>query len=198
MSGNRRRSSGEIINATLLEVFLALSFVVFALAVFEQRRAQGFEDALRNRPSDAQVGAVRESLDAARRVAGAHADSTRQARRDVAAAERTIDSLRFLSPYPPDCEPHAVPAEVLTVILSGTDKLRVVARRSAFGLAAGEVVEATGAGFVVRFSAARAYSIEHGCRYLVRIEDTPEMPKAGYKAALASVTSIFRFRGAFR
>src|SRR5688572_6802068 len=78
----RRRSSGEIINATLLEVFLALVFMVFALAIFEQRRADAAVASLSSAVTPEQadslrkaLAATKDSLETARRVARARAES---------------------------------------------------------------------------------------------------------------------------
>lgn len=194
----RRRSSGEIINATLLEVFLAATFMVFALAIFEQRRADDAESKLANQPTAEQTKAFQDSLAkslaqaaAARHAAALWSDS-------LAAAQATIRRLQFDSPYPPDCEHKENPPWLLTVTLAGPRQLIVVPHRPAAGLTPGESLAVTPEGFRARFEALRATSQSRGCRYFVRVRDTPNMPKADYKSAMSVITSIFRFRGAFQ
>jgi hypothetical protein len=187
----RRRSSGEIINATLLEVFLALVFMVFALAIFEQQRANAAltpEDAVTLRKA---VIATRDSLNTARRVARARFDS-------LTIANQTIAKFRFDSPHPPDCEPGARPAWLVTVTLAGPGQLTVVAHRAIKGLEPGVQFTVPTGEFRSRFANLRDASEKQGCRYFALIKDTPNMPKAEYKAAMSAITSIFRFRGAFQ
>jgi hypothetical protein len=183
----RRRSSGEIINATLLEVFLTLSFMIFALAVFHKRRAD-IAEARAGGPGTVTISA--ESL-AIWRQAGGLRDS-------LARTRRVIDSLRFASPYPPDCEPKANPPQLVTVTLAGPEDLLVVAHRPRFGLAVGQSARLSPEGFRARFADVRKYGLENGCRFWVEVRDTPAMPKASYKAAMAAITATFRQTGAYR
>ncbi len=192
MSGwARRRTSGEIMNATLLEVFLALSFMIFGLAVFEQRNAKAAEEALARAPSTATVDSLRRLAEAMKQQMDLLADS-------MGRMADTIHALRFRSPYPPDCEENVVPAELMTITFAGPGTLTVLPNRSKFGLTAGSAFTTTIQSFRRRFAEVERYSRQKGCRFLVRIVDTPRMSKAEYKAALAAITSIFRFRNAFR
>ena len=206
MSGwTRRRSSGEIINATLLEVFLALSFMIFALAVFHKRRAEAAErrslplgalavDSVLATSWRGKEPVAEDSLRYWRGLARANSNL----RDSLAVFRRRIDSLTFHSPYPPDCEPNAKPREALTVTFAGPGVLRVRANRTLFGLGAGEMLTLSPAQFRARFAPVRALSIGRGgCRYHALVVDTPDMPKADYKVAMSAVTSVFRFRGAF-
>jgi hypothetical protein len=189
---DERRTSAEVINATLLEVFLALVFVVFALAIFHQMRADAAEEELKGAGtitltlSDAQ-----DSLLALEGVTAKLTDSLREAR-------ETIARLKFESPYPPDCEPRANPPWVLTVTLTGPGQLTVAAHRPIGDVQTGESLRLTPASFRTRFEAVRTASLKQGCRYFVRVQDTPDMPKTEYKMAMAAISSIFRFRGAFQ
>jgi hypothetical protein len=198
---SRRRTSGEIINATLLEIFLALSFIVFGLAVFEKQRANAAEAALRRAPSGSDVEALRDSLDAARSAAATHADSLAAAQTELdnlRLAKVELDSLRFASRYPPDCEPEASPAEFLTVTLGGGGQLTVTIHRAAFGFTAGTTFTVTTAQFAQRFAEVREYSRANGCRYLVRIRDTERTSKDEYKRALSAINTTFRLRDFLR
>jgi hypothetical protein len=194
----RRRSSGEIINATLLEVFLALVFVVFGLAVFVQQKgeaaAAAAKGSISREAADSlrhSLDALRDSLNAARDVARTRADSLRLSRQQVA-------TLLYESPHPPDCEPRANPPWLMTVTLTGPGQLTVVGHRAIEGLTPGAAFTTSYADFTQRFRELDAGAKQRGCRYYVQVRDTPNTPKAEYKAAMQAITSIFRFRGAFQ
>ena len=147
----RRRTSGEIINATLIEVFLALVFMVFCLAVFEQKRSRQSEAALQGALPREDVERLRdslrstvESLTVARGVAVQRLDSLSTARAQL-----------FLSPHPPDCEPLADPPWLITVKLIGPDDFSVVAHRPVAGLTPRVAVRMTGQEFRTRFAEVR-------------------------------------------
>jgi hypothetical protein len=198
---NRRRTSGEIINATLLEVFLALSFIVFGLAVFEKQRANAAEAALERAPTRRDLDALRDSLAAARSLAAAHADGLVAAQVELDSlriARQELDSLRFASRYPPDCEPGMTPAEFLTVTLGGGGQLAVTIHRAAFGFTAGASFTTTTGQFARSFAQVREYSLANGCRYLVRIRDTDRTSKDEYKRALSAINTTFRLRDFLR
>ena len=198
---NRRRTSGEIINATLLEVFLALTFIVFGLAVFEKQRANAAEDALDRAPRAGDVNALRDSLDVALRIAATTTDSLASARVELDSlrvAKVQLDSLRFASRYPPDCEPDANPPELLTVTLTGGGQLGVTMHRTVFGFTSGSSFTLTTTQFAGRFATVRDHSRANGCRYLVRIRDTERTSKEDYKRALAAINSTFRLRDFLR
>jgi hypothetical protein len=190
---NVRRTSGEIVNATLLETFLALVFLIFGLALFESQRADAAQAAMAGVPSAATLDSLRQQLESLTRLDSARADSLRR----LYAAN---DSLRgvLISKYPPDCEPNAEPAEWLTVTLLGKERMGVVVHRSAHGLEAGAQFETTPDAFSRRFEAARIESEKHRCKYLVRIEDTPGTSKQDFKRALSAVTAVFRPRNFLR
>ncbi len=190
----RRRSSGEIINATLIEVFLALVFMVFCLAVFEQSRSRKSEAALQGALPRADVERLRDSLRST-------LDSLTVAR---GIALRRLDSLYtaraqlFVSPHPPDCEPLADPPWLITVKLVGTGDLSVVAHRPIAGLTPKVAVRMTEEEFRTRFAEVRDEGMKRGCRFLAMVEDTPGTTKAGFKRGLGVIRSAFRDNGALR
>jgi hypothetical protein len=194
----RRRSSGEIINATLLEVFLALLFVIFGLAVFVQQKGDAataaLEGALSREAADgmrSSLSALRDSLASARNAARLRSDS-------LTAVQKRVASLLYESPHPPDCEPRADPPWLMTVTLTGPGQLTVLGHRPVGGLTPGAVFTTSYAGFKERFRELDAAARQRGCRYYVQVRDTPNTPKTEYKAAMQAITSIFRFRGAFQ
>ncbi len=195
MSGwTRRRSSGEIINATLIEVFLALVFMVFCLAVFEQNRSRESQAALAGALPRADEERLRDSLRST-------LDSLAVAR---AIASRRLDSLStaraqlFVSPHPPDCEPLANPPWLITVRLLASGALSVTPHRPVAGLTPGTAVRMTDEQFRARFAGVRDAGMKQGCRFLAMVEDTPGTTKAGFKHALTTIRSAFRDNGALR
>jgi hypothetical protein len=183
---SRRRTSGEIVNATLLEVFLSLVFVVMAIAWFERVQTQQ----AKAEASEAQRSAtVRlkgiDSLERTLKVVTQNRDSLRV---EVAA-------LRFISPFPPYCEKEARPAEPLTVTLDGPSELAVAVERDFFGHTRGTVLRVSTERFPAQFSAVRNFSVAKGCRYPVRVLDTTEkVSKAEYKRALRAIRTTFYVR----
>src|SRR5690242_6414519 len=129
---NVRRSSGEIVNATLLETFLALVFLIFGLALFESQRADDAELTKATAPSRAELDSVKAELGKVSRAESQHRDSLQKVTTEN-------DSLRgiLLSKYPPDCEVDKSPAEWLTITLLGRNRLKVVVHRTQLGYTAG-------------------------------------------------------------
>lgn len=190
----RRRTSGEIINATLIEVFLALVFMVFCLAVFEQNKSRESEAALAGALPHADVQRLRDSLQrtldslaAARGIASQRLDSLSTARAQL-----------FVSPHPPDCEPLANPPWLITVRLLASGALSVTPHRAVAGLTPGFAVRMTDEEFRTRFAGVRDAGMKQGCRFLAMVEDTPGTTKAGFKRALTTIRSAFRDNGALR
>lgn len=189
-----RRTSGEIINATLLEVFLSIAFIVFALAVFEQQRADGLEN--KAKEMRATVAAMTDSLKGIRASlmdARAQADS-------IIELNQVIRALQFNSRFAPDCEDREgrsgdVPWVTVTIQQA---TLRVLVRTSRFGFKAGEEVVVSAEAFRGRFQGVRVYSELQGCRFPAQIVDTEGTSKNDYKRALAAVSTTFRLRGFLR
>jgi hypothetical protein len=192
MSGwDRRRSSGEIINATLLEIFLALVFIIFALAVFQRRRTLQAEELLRSAPNPSTVLVLRDSLVGARAVAAARSESLSRTR-------SRLDSVLFASRYAPDCETGVTPAELFVITLAGDGRLIVRATRSRFDFPIQQEAAVDYVAFDERFAEVRRYSETHGCRFVARIQDTPQTTKVGYKGLMAKISSVLRPRDTFR
>jgi hypothetical protein len=208
MTGIRalRRSSGEIINATLLEVFLSVTFIVFALAVFEQQRANDAEQraviaeaALNRNQGDASsaaqahaaLRAARDSMTSMR--AAQVANATR-----LDSMTRLVRSLQFNSRIPPDCEGQPGEAPWLTVTIRDESTLAVRVGASRFGFQGGQEFVVAPREFASRFGLVRAYSEAHGCRFPAQIVDTDNSSKAAYKRALGAVSTTFRLRGFLR
>jgi hypothetical protein len=187
---NPRRTSGEVINATLLEVFLALAFILFGLADFEQRRALSAETILEASPSVDALQSEASALAAAR-------DTIRKNTELYQAARDTINKLR--SPIQPDCEPGGVPAALVTLTLIGQGQMRVQVNRSVADLTAGETFTVASEAFRQRFSAVLALSAMKGCRFIARIEgqNAPEVTKTDLLASLSSIGTVFRPRNVY-
>jgi hypothetical protein len=82
--------------------------------------------------------------------------------------------------------------------LDGPDRLTVTAHRTAGGLNAGEVFTVTQGEFLARMRGLQQASQRRGCRYYARVQDTPGISKEGFKRAMSTITTVFRFREAFR
>jgi hypothetical protein len=191
---SRRRSSGEIINATLIEVFLALVFMVFCLAVFEQKQLRETSARLVGVLGSAEAKTLRDSLNVA-------LDSLTEARGVAARRQDSLATARaqlFVSRYPPDCEPLANPSWIITVELLGPNHLSIVAHRPVAGLTPGQRIDATLPEFEARFDQVRADGLKQGCKFFAKVNDTPGTSKADWKTALSVISSVFRTNGAYK
>lgn len=190
---NIRRTSGEIVNATLLETFLALVFLIFGLALVESKRAEVAEAASKESLSPASADSLRRQVAEGKRLA---ADQAIRLRRATAVG----DSLRgiLIGKYPPDCEPNAVPAALLTMKFIGQDQIRVVPNRNVFGMSSGTVIDLTARSFLAQFAGARKASLAQKCRYRVTVEDTKATSKDEFKSLLGLVQTVFRAQGYLR
>lgn len=205
MGRSRRRTSGEIINATLLEVFLALVFIIFALAVFATAEAEEAKKGLSGALRPAEVAVLRARIAELEREVRLLRDSAAfwRARymRQLRIAEATADTLgrvRFQSQHAPDCEPSAKPPWLITVRLDAPERLVVTVHRDAPGLRAGETFTVSQSEFLARTQELQQASQRAGCRYFARIQDTPGVSKDAYKRAMSTIVTVFRFREAFR
>jgi hypothetical protein len=168
---NWRRSSGEIINATLLEIFLSFIFVVLTVAWFRTDELEAMR---------AQVQA--DSVERARR------DSIESERRRI--AERQRDSIMALynSQFPPLCREEYV----LTVTLNTPANWDVEVHVSEYGFTVGQHLRVAPAAFETTFRAFRQYAYGAGqCRFRIRLVDTPALDKEEFKYARGIVERSF-------
>jgi hypothetical protein len=170
---SQRRSSGEIINATLLEVFLAFVFVVLALASFERNTA------------NAAVAARDSALVAAQ-----------QMRERAESAEIERDSVRrvFLSQFPPLCESQPV----LKVTITSEAKWEVIARRRIGGLMADVLKTYSPTQFREEFTPLADSARTRGCKFMVDIVGTDRVQTRTYIAARRQVLGLFYPRDGYR
>jgi hypothetical protein len=176
-----RRTSAEVVNATLLEVFLTFVFVVLSVAVFQQNRAS----------------AEKERADRLRESAG----SLRQRLEDsLAIARDSVDSLiaKFVSPFPPPCVQDSSPDEFAIFTLTSVNRFDVLILRTEQGFMAGRRLRVMWPEMRRTFLRIWNWSRAHDCRFKVRVQDTDGVSKADYKRGLAVVKSMFYTSGEFR
>ena len=169
-----RRTSGEIVNATLLEIFLALVFLVLVVAWSESVSA------------DEARTAVRESTGVLVQVRG-----------EVRRQGQQILGLRFNSRFPPFCEP-ADSALFLTIGLGPRGALQVLVRESKLGFQAGQSLTVSADNFTKAFRVVYDSSLVRGCRYRVRVIDAFDVSKDDYKRALSKIVAVFYPVGAYQ
>lgn len=179
---DQKRTSGEVINATLLEVFLALVFIVFALASFN--RTYG-------RRAESSAGALRDSLATARAQTKAIGDS-------AARLVFTVDSFKAYSKSLPNCDPRADAPQFLLIKLGAAEILDVTVLRTTAGFTRGDQFLLTVSQFRSWFAPAAEYSRRNKCRLLVDVRDNKLLLKDDYKRMVAGINEIFRPQGYLR
>lgn len=185
MTGGARRTSGEIINATLLEVFLALTFVVFSVAVFEKGERDKAD--VKADSSAAEAGRLRSTT-----------EELAKARGMIASLAANVDSLTAKSKIPPFCEPDAFPREIVSITLDASDRLTIRATRARFGFAPNTSIAISPAVLKERFAKLEAYGANnHNCRFVARVIDTPRITKTDLKRLCSRIQSVFRVQGCF-
>jgi len=169
------RTSGEIVNATLLEIFLALTFIVLAVAWVEQ---EGRTDAERAQ------AALQDTL-ANVRQASAHLDSVEKSN---VLLQQKVDS--FVSTFPPYCVDRAS-AIAVELTLEQHDNIGVRVVRSAFGLHKGDSATVPITRFADHFAEVRDSSLRSRCRYRALMRDSPAISKEQYKRARLAIGQVF-------
>ena len=173
-----RRSSAEIINATLVEVFLAFLFVVLSVAWFATRDLRHAQDKNRELEQRA-TNAARE--------------------RDAATEAKRRAEERFNSKFPPECPASRSDSRYFLVItLAGPDYVVAEVQYDVLTYKRGDVMRGTLRDFAGNFAAAVKYSDENKCKFRVRIDDTDRMSKADFKRAIATIKGPFYISGETR
>lgn len=178
--GSPRGTSAEVINATLLEIFLTLVFLVFSIALFQQQKA---------------IAAVRRAK-RAEAVAGLSKDKKRQIKAlqdSVAHVLTQLDSVKFTSREPTQCERVPGAPDMLSVVFVG-ERIRVTVTNAHLDLVPGYMGELTPSEFERRFEPVARDAHKRFCFYRVTVRDTPATTKAQYKRSLRAVYSAFRPR----
>ena len=165
-----RRTSAEVINATLLEVFLAFVFVVLSIAWFEHAAA-----VIQKTKTD--------SATAAEAAAVARGDSARKA--------------LVMSPYAPPCHRHATPRYFVTLTLLPTGLIDVLVNRSELRHIAGERFAVSVQVLPDSFDDVAQFSKDSICHFLAIVTDAT-VSKESYKRGLKGVRDIFYTTGELR
>jgi hypothetical protein len=172
-----RRTSAEIINATLLEVFLAFLFVVLTIASFQGAKARQYRKAI------GRAEFLAFALDSLRT-----ADSVARNERD---SLREVFGAKFNSPYAPPCKGAARPRDFVTILLSIPDSIGVTVNRDELSHKRGQRIVVSFQAFNETFRDIREYSVSNHCHFIARVGDTPTLGKADFKRALKVVKDIF-------
>jgi competence protein ComGC len=154
----RRRSSGEVINATLMEVFLFLSFLVLILlhsAVTAKEEAEKKSAEAEETATQLRHDVV--SLDHKRRQAE---------------QERDVYKEKYISNHPPDCRLEGVASTVVEVCIASANRLHVEMLATVGSHKLGEKALFTPDAFRRSFADVWELSQRHECRFhaLVRRE----------------------------
>jgi hypothetical protein len=174
-----RKTSGEIVNATLLEVFVALTFIFLAFGIRERVRA----DRAHAEATRAVAGgdAVRRRADSLRLVATALGDTIAQ--RDSVIRVHGIVLL-------PDCLTPRTAIALVTILGNGT--LAVQGTRRESGLALDRVVTIK----AQEIGAALAEAITDGrrrrCQHFVSTRQSPATTYSDIYVAMESLRRQFR------
>jgi hypothetical protein len=169
----QRRASGEVINATLLEVFLAFVFLVLTLAYFERSRADS---------ATGELGISRRQLD------------SMVSKNKRLAQERDSLQALYLSQFVPKCD-DGVP--VMQVRLSSPAQWLVV-RRAKSGRWEEDAALVAPEEFAGRFTLSGQLSPGRACRYVVEVIDEGALNKEQFKEALRIITRLYYQTGAYR
>ena len=175
-----------MINATLLEVFLALVFIIFGLAVWKQQELdENQKELISVRKTSVNEKVWTDSIAVLLR--------DRQLKDSV--AKRVVDSLKFMSREPANCEADGLTPEFLTIVLRPGPSLVVTVNRTILSHEAGSTTTLSGAEFEKEFRDVKAYSSAKLCYYRVRVRDVEGTSKTDYKRALAAIYTTFRPKG---
>ena len=171
---SQRRSSGEVINATLLEVFLAFVFVVLALAYFESGKVQ----AAAGEQSAAQARA-------------------KAAEERAAGLQRQVDSARdvYLSQFKPACDSGAL---LLTLKLTTRTRWEVTPRRDIGQITPSASREVRPKDFRSELAPAIADGRARGCKYEIEIVGTDSISTSDYIRARQQLVQVFYPRDSYQ
>lgn len=185
MSQGGRRTSGEIVNATLLEIFLSFIFVVLALAVFSaSKQRDASADASRWQEQAAQLRQEADSLRGALATARASRDSLRQA----------YESLRavYMSEFAPRCSLGGDTRYLLAFRLTEPAKWTAEVLEDLPPFRRGQELTVTPVSYASLFEPLRRISYEErDCRFAVLVYDSERITKREYQEALAVIRRYF-------
>ena len=171
----RRRS--EVVVTSLLEVFLALAFVILAMAWFNVEQREGLQNSLeveqdRNRRQGREYRQCQDSLDQFE----TRCDSLEEAVR------------RYQSEFAPLCRR----GFFLTVEVIGPTRLSIEVNFDVLHHGANEVFQVPLTEFGATFEGVRAHSFEElDCRYAIQMIDSPTISKSDYKRIRGELERIF-------
>lgn len=185
MNQGGRRTSGEIVNATLLEIFLSFIFVVLALAVFAGgRHRDASADATRWQEQAEQLQQEVDSLRGALATAVASLDSLRQA------YESLLD--RYVSEFAPRCSLGGGTRYLLAFRLTEPARWTAEVLEDLPPFRRGQELTVTPVSYTIQFEPLRRISYEERkCRFAVLVYDSERITKREYQGALNVIRRYF-------
>src|SRR5436190_4864240 len=172
------RKSGEIINATLMEVFVVLCFLVISLL----------------RTTEAQVDSEQSQLDLLKQQTAALERDKAHLSDSLAAASQDAEKWksRYESEYPGDCKVTGVPVQLLRVCIAGDGTYEAEMLGTFGSHLAGTRQQYTATGFKQGFIDVWQYQSTHRCRFDAIVHSEADVPNDQY--LLANQILIQRFR----
>ena len=167
-------------------MFLALVFIIFGLAVWKQQEVDDKQKELIS---------VRKATQSEQVWIDSIAALLRDRQLKDSLGKRLVDSLRFMSREPANCEADGLTPEFLTIVLRPGPILAVTVNRTILSHEAGSTAILTGGDFVNQFRDVKSYSSAKLCFYRVHVRDSEGTSKSDYKKALAVIYTTFRPRG---
>lgn len=181
----RLRSSGEVVNATLMEVFVVLCFMMIVLYSSNDRKLT-------------EIGVKYRDVEEANKSLLAERDQLKSAVEDhamrAAQSEKERDDLRrrYLSEHPRDCRAPDVPVTLLRVNIADEDQLEVEVLGSFLAHIQGRKFNYTRPGFISAFTDVWNYSLEQECRFRAIVSNAPSVETEAYKKANKAIAGMFR------
>jgi len=169
-----RTRGGEIVNATMLEVFLLFSFLLLILM-----------------SADAEKLSKALSVQGKAKEIEAELARTKSELADAQGRLVILNHGEYRSPYKPPCP--SSERYLIEVQIKDAAALSVKFTQANFGLSAGETVEVPLPHFG-RFVSAKGidtFSGKNNCKFRARLIDSPDATKLQYKAAYQNVSRFF-------
>jgi hypothetical protein len=166
-----RRTSGEIVALTMMEVFLTFLFMILTFTSIRESESASLDEKLRHEQERA--ANLESEIDRLRRESEVLVGERDEARRRTEKLQRKYDSE-----FAPLCP--QVDKFIIEVILHGDDRLEVVFNQDSGDgrYRRGTRVSMSSGQFRTYFAPLYRESVRSGCRYSAIMRDTPTIDKA--------------------
>nr|PZN81608.1 MAG: hypothetical protein DIU57_13380 [Pseudomonadota bacterium] len=176
MNHARRRTSGEIVNATLLEIFLSFIFVVLALAVFVDNKQR---DAL-------------QEVDSLRRRLAQLEEENDRLKQENDSLRNQNNSNQHNSPFPPQCPLSSGGRYLLAFRLTEPNRWTAEVLEDWPPFYRGQQLIVTPTSYADQFETLRHASFDGRiCRFAVLVYDSDRITKREYQEALVVIRRYF-------